>query len=217
MADADSTDIFMIFVVKDGEVVHGESTAELSFKGSPPKGLLNGFEPGAVFEISRFDFGVGVEQDTTENPENAALKAALAKVPGTKPTARPPRPRSEPGHTLDQSPVTVQPVRFTRQMDLASPELLRHMIRCTYFERVALVKRKSAGTLLAGEAYLRLDFKGVILTEANWTNDDPVEESYSFQARAITMRYRPQLPNGTLGVPVPGSWSMVPNAKEAWQ
>ena len=214
MPAADSTDIFMIFRERDVALA-GESTTELSVKGSPHNDLLNGFEPGAMFEISKFDFGVGVEQKAIEAFEYPGLKTALAAVPGAGRAAHPPRPRSKPGQTLDQSPVTVQPVTFTRQMDRASHLLLRHTIQRTYFNRVALVKRKSAGGLLAGAAYLRLDFEGVILTEANWTNDDPIEESYSFQARAITMRYKPQLPNGTLGAAKVGFWSVVPNAVEA--
>lgn len=214
MPAADSVDIFMMFKV-NGAALPGESTTELSVKGSPRNDLLNGFKPGEMFEISKFDFGVGVEQETVEEFEYPGRKAAQAALHGLKPTARQRRKRSAPGQTIEQSPVTVQPVTFTRQMDRASYLLLHHTIQRTYFERVALVKRKSTGGPLAGEAYLRLDFEGVILTEASWTNDDPIEETYSFQARAITMRYKPQLPDGTLGAAMVGFWSVVPNAKEA--
>ena len=100
-------------------------------------------------------------------------------------------------------------------MDRASPLLLYHTIKRTYFDRVAIVKRKSAGGAAAGEAYLRMDFEGVILITASWDNDDPITESYSFHARAITMRYRPQLPNGSLESPKVGFWSLVPDATEA--
>jgi type VI protein secretion system component Hcp len=215
MAKEDSTDIFMIFKEeKKGSPLPGGSTTELKIKGSPRNDLLKGFEPLSMFEISKFDFGVGVAQQAVEEFEYPGLKAALAAVPGVKPPARKPRAKSVPGQTLDESPVTIQPVSFTRRMDRASSVLLHHTIKRTYFEHVALVKRKAAGGAAAGEAYLRLDFEGVILIEANWSDDDPIEETYAFQARAITMRYKPQLPDGKLGAAKVGFWSMVPNAVE---
>ena len=116
---------------------------------------------------------------------------------------------------MDDTPVTIQAIGFSRKMDAASPLLLYHTINRTYFKRVAIIKRKSAGGLSAGEAYLRMDFEGVILIEANWSNDDPVTEDYSFHARAITMRYKPQLPDGTLGAAKVGFWSLDPNGTEA--
>jgi type VI protein secretion system component Hcp len=215
MAKEDSTDIFMMFKEKkNGKPLPGESTTELKVKDGPGNELLNGFAARAMFEISKFDFGVGVAQQAVEEFEYPGLKAALAAVPGVKLPPRKPRAKSAPGQTLDESPVTIQPVSFTRRMDRASSILLHHTIKRTYFEHVALVKRKAAGGAAAGEAYLRLDFEGVILIEANWSNDDPIEETYSFQARAITVRYKPQLPDGKLGAAKVGFWSMVPNAVE---
>ena len=99
-------------------------------------------------------------------------------------------------------------------MDTASTLLLHHCIQRTNFDSVALVKRKAAGGQAAGEAYLRLDFQGVMLTQVSWSNDDPVKENYTMIARSITLRYRPQLPGGKLGAACVGFWSMQPNARE---
>ena len=72
------------------------------------------------------------------------------------------------------------------------------------------MKRKAAGGASAGEVYLRLDFVGVLITQVGWSNDDPVKETCQFIARAITVNYRPQLSDGTLGDTRHGFWSMLP-------
>jgi type VI protein secretion system component Hcp len=215
MPGTDSSDIFMMFT-HDGHILHGESTTQLQIPGRPPSPLLKGFVAGRIFEIHKFSLGFGVNQ---EDPDNTiAMQKALAKL---DPTFKPNRGTAPKQPTTDSaaaqkksSPVTPQPITFVRSMDKASHALLYHVIKRTYFSQVSIVKRKSAGTLAAGEAYMRMDFNGVILVEANWSNEDPIEETYKFQARAISMRYCPQLPDGSLGAPVPGFWSMAPDARQ---
>lgn len=236
MAQEDASDIFMIFK-KGQEQLEGECTTELKIKGRT-NDLLNDFRPGAMFEISKFDFGVGANQEVAEDFQHpgfktieAAVAAQAAQVaelgraaipnrnfPAYKPSKTPLvklRRDTKSNQTTDGNPVTIQPISFSRKMDRASPVLLSHMIDRTYFTRVAIVKRKSAGGVAAGDAYLRMDFEGVILIEANWSNEDPVTEDYSFHARAITMRYKPQLPDGTLGASRVGCWSMKLKPSEA--
>ena len=225
MAKSDSSDIFMT-LTGDAGPLEGESTTELKIAGRPPNELLNGFAPGRMFEITKFDFGVGVEQQAVEAFEYPGLAQALASIPGMRPgmrigprpgalPKRPPRNPNQPRPSLDESPVTVQPITFSRPMDKASHLLLHHTIARTFFRSAALVKRKSAGGNAAGEPYLRMDFKGVLLIDASWSDGEPIEETYTFHARAITMRYRPQLPDGSLGAAKVGFWSMVPNEREA--
>jgi type VI protein secretion system component Hcp len=213
MAKGDSSDIFMTFKTMDNGYLVGESTSDLlSPLGSKSK-LLTNFNPGYIFEVTKFDFGVGVEQKAVEDFEYPPWLRHLAKkgnVPIEK-QGRPKTDRSTNRGKSDDSPVSVQPISFSRTMDKGSRDLLHHTIKRTFFERAALVKRKSAGGVSAGEPYLRMDFKGVILIEASWSDDEPIEETYTFHARAITMRYCPQLPDGTLGAEVPGFWSMDPN------
>jgi type VI protein secretion system component Hcp len=111
-------------------------------------------------------------------------------------------------------PVSVQPISFTRSIDRASTELLHYCIKSISFDSASLVKRKAAGGGIAGEPYLRLDFTGVLITDVSWTNDDPVKETCKFISRAITVQYRPQLPDGTLGAVRHGFWSMNPSERE---
>jgi type VI protein secretion system component Hcp len=107
--------------------------------------------------------------------------------------------------------VQVQPMSFKRSIDRASISLLQYCINCTTFDSVTLVKRKATGGPAAGEPYLRMDFTGgVLIIEASWSNDEPVTEDCKFISRAISVQYRPQLPDGTLGIIRHGSWSMRP-------
>lgn len=220
MAGEQSTDIFMFFRETEGsKPLRGECTTELAIPGKKRNELYNGFEKERMFEVNQFSFGVGV--DDKEDDEDAdggvppELKKALAPIPAFKFPSRFARPKPKSGQKLDDTPVSVHPVSFSRGMDVASSLLLAATIERTFFSRVALVKRKSAGGAAAGEPYLRMDFCGALIIQASWTNDEPVKETYEFHARAITMRYRPQLEDGTLGAPRVGFWSMVPNEKEA--
>ena len=48
----------------------------------------------------------------------------------------------------------------------------------------------------------------------DWSNDDEVEETCRLICRSVTINYRPQLPDGTLGALVPAFWSMAPGDKQ---
>lgn len=206
-----ASEIFMYFC-QEATPLTGECQTELAVRGRPKNELLQGFHSGLMFEISRFQFGVGIEK--VENPASKEIEE-FYKSSGRPPPRNKPRPKDLPREASEDTAATVHPVTFTRAMDTASSQLLHHTIKCTYFRKVAIVKRKSAGGASAGEAYLRMDFRGVIIAQAGWSNEDPIEESYTLQARAITMRYRPQLEDGTLGASRVGFWSMVPDAREA--
>lgn len=220
MAGGDSSDILMRFVL-DGEPIAGESMTELDVPGRERSPLLNGFGKARMFAIDSFRFSVGLDDDSMDPTQKSALHALRAQAhPGAgghpvggAPAA--PAVRSEfsgwrTGRNVKYG-VRVQPITFTRSLDRASVSLLQYCIKCTSFDSAALIKRKSAGSAFAGEPYLRMDFKdGVLLTEVSWSNDEPVTETCKFICRAITVQYRPQLPDGSLGIIRPGYWSMRP-------
>jgi len=221
MAAGDSSDILMKFVLKKkGEregPIEGESSTELVIAGEQRSNLLAGFKKKFMFEIDSFNFSVGINDDSGAAPAR----------PGQNPAAHGAAPRGTPaapqggfqawrsGRPHKDYPVTVQPITFSRPIDRASNLLLQHCIACTSFESASLVKRKAAGTAAAGEGYLRMDFTGVLITEIEWSNDEPIKETCKFISRAITVRYRPQLPDGTLGIIRLGFWSMLPWEREA--
>ena len=204
MAAGDSSDIFMMFEY-DGGKLSGETQTEL-LTDNPSSRLLLDFEAGKIFEITKFNLGVGIDQPDPDN--TAALQKVVAKLDPTYKPKRPPPAKAQPADPAapqkQGSTVSMQPITFVRYMDKASHALLYHVIKRTYFKQVSLVKRKSAGSAAAGEPYLRLDFNGVVLIDSSWSNEDPIEETYKFHARAISMRYCPQLPDGSLGAPRAG-------------
>ncbi len=227
MAD-DSADIFVKFVHK-GRPIPSESTTSV---GNAP--LFTGFKPGSMFEIDSFTFAVGVEDDSesknkTDDPvtrdrsmggagRTVATAPAATRNGGTKPSNRLGGYQAfRSGRGGVKYPVSVQPITITRPIDKSSPRLLQFCIDTTSFDSVSVVKRKAAGTLQAGEPYLRLDFVGVLIQDISWSNDQPVKETTKLISRAITVRYRPQLPNGDLGVPKIGFWNMFGNAESPLQ
>ena len=207
MAAGDSSDILMKFVLKEkGQKegpIQGESSTELVIAGEQRSNLLAGFKKKFMFEIDSFNFSVGIDDDS-----GAAPRGTPAAPQGGFQAWRSGRPHKD-------YPVTVQPITFSRPIDRASNLLLQHCIACTSFESASLVKRKAAGSAAAGEAYLRMDFTGVLITEIEWSNDEPIKETCKFISRAITVRYRPQLPDGSLGIIRLGFWSMLPWEREA--
>ncbi len=219
MAAGDSSDILMKFVL-DGDPIPGESNTELSIAGKKPSQLLGGFEKMFMFEIDSFNFSVGIEDDSGGAQARPGQHPAGHGTSSRGTSAAPPAPHVgfqawRTGRAHKKYPVNVQPITFSRPIDRASNLLLQHCIKCTSFDSATLVKRKAAGSAAAGEAYLRMDFTGVLITNIDWSNDEPIKETCKFISRAITVRYRPQLPDGTLGIIRPGFWSMLPWEHEA--
>jgi type VI protein secretion system component Hcp len=113
-------------------------------------------------------------------------------------------------------PVDLQPVSFTRVIDKTSAVLIQSCIDCISFDSISLIKRKSSGMegpsgeTASGEVFLRLDFVGALVIKVDWDNDDKVSETIDFICRSVSIHYRPQLPDGSLGRIRPGFWSMVP-------
>jgi type VI protein secretion system component Hcp len=222
MAQGESSDILMKFVLQ-GSPIAGESATELDIPGKPRSKLFNGFVKRQMFEIDSFKFSVGIEDDPgtggaatggakTAHGQHQAAHGAAASSSTPAPTGSFQAWRS--GRAHKKYPVNVQPITFTRPIDRSSPVLLQHCIKCTSFDSATLVKRKSAGSAAAGEPYLRMDFVGVLITQVDWSNDDPVKETCTFISRSITVFYRPQLPDGSLGIIRPGFWSMLPWERE---
>jgi type VI protein secretion system component Hcp len=227
MAEENATDIFIKFVL-NGSPLDGESSTDLG-KPSGRNDLLTGFKAGSMFELQSFSFSVGIEDDdeetkTRKKNEKAAKRGdpppKVKKGTGNTMEVQLPRPLGgfpgwRRGGRDKPYPAEVQPVTLVRAIDKASTSLMTHCVKCTSFDYIALVKRKPAGGAAAGQGFLRMDFVGSLITEVAWTNEDPIKETCRFISRAITVRYKPQLPDGTLGAPRVGFWSMLPWETEA--
>ncbi len=212
MASADSTDLIMKFVLSgsptSGSAIAAESTTDVLRTSATSKRMLAGFEAGRMFEVERFTFRAGTSGSEQSAEEEASstkkdLKA-LAKKGGYQ-TWRA-------GGTFAY-PVDLQPISFTRAIDKASTILIQNCIDCVSYDSASLIKRKAIGGVASGEVYMRMDFIGVLVIGIDWSDGDEVTETCRFISRSVTISYRPQLPDGTLGAIVSGFWSMVPNEK----
>jgi type VI protein secretion system component Hcp len=104
-------------------------------------------------------------------------------------------------------PVEPKAVTFTRALDSSSIQLTQALTGCDTLDSVSIVKRRAAGTSNSGEIYLRLDFKNVLITGLSWDDtEERVEERGTFIYREITVRYRPQKPDGSHGTIIPANW-----------
>ena len=229
----DSADIFVKFIL-DGSPIPGESNTQVSgdlFRGFYPTQMFE-------IDSFTFAVGIEDEDshkhDDAAGQGRGGLGAAAGSVAGAlggglgraavggtnaalagRHGGRPPQQsggfkafRSGKGGNV-KYPVSVQPITITRPIDKSSPRLLQYCIDTTSFDSVSVVKRKAAGGPLAGQPYLRLDFVGVLIRDISWSNDEPIKEVTKLISRSITVRYRPQLPDGTLGAAKIGFWRLT--------
>ncbi len=197
--------LMMVLPQRGGRPVPGESNTALE----PPGPLLRGFRKGFTFEITNFKFAI----QTTKPDAAAAGKPAPGAGPGR--AAAPQHPTAAaPAKKGEAQSCPVQPITFERPIDAASAALLKHCVDCDTLYGAVVVKRKPAGGSAAGEVYLRMEFIGILFTNIQWANGDIVTESCTFITRSVNVKYRPQLPDGSLGAVINGVWSRIPNRTE---
>ncbi len=211
MANAEASDLLMMFT-KDGQPIKAASRTDFRTGGTSTNPLLKGFTEGCVFEINKFTFGAGAVDKDGPDDDDSKQKGDDKKSKFLKPT------KSSYQHwrsgKMQAYPVDMHPVTFTRYIDSVSSVLMQNCIDCLYYDRVTLIKRKAVGNKAVGEAFMRFDFTNALVVSMDWSNDDEVEETCRLICRSVTINYRPQLPDGTLGALVPAFWSMAPGDKQ---
>ena len=209
MADK-GTDVLMKVVGASGPY---EAESSTEFKTKPVMDLLrSGFTPGQFCELQEFEFSAGVASSLSRGP-SPEQKAATAEKRDLTPAEVASIKRAELARKAASRGkaefVDMQPVEFTRIMDSMSTLLFKALVGCETLETVSVVKRKATGSANSGDCYLRLDFTKVLLTHLDWKDaGSHVVESGTFIYRKLTMRYRPQRPDGTLDVAVQTEWEM---------
>ena len=211
MAQGDSSDLIMKFVLNNKPILADTRTNLVSSEGSNNE-LLAGFVAKHMFEIDRFTFRAGTTD--TEPALGAAQKNAKTTSANGTSSAKPNYAAWRAGKNV-QYPVDLQPVTFSRSIDSASEFLIQNCIDSVSYDRATLIKRKAAGSIAAGEVFLRLDFIGVLVVGIDWVDGDQVSETCHFICRSVTVTYRPQLPDGTLGASKSGFWSRIRTEKQA--
>ena len=235
--DDTSFDIAMKFVEAGGVPVYAEST--LSVHKKDP--LMNGFTPitdydeySNFFEVETFDFGMSVEpEEAGAGNMNRTVGAPGGRQAGSGTTAgRTPAAGAKGGDRFSswrsaatekeakdmKFQLTFDSFHFTRVIDAASPLFFRNCSRQIPFESAALVKRVATG--VPGEpgqhsiAFLRFDFKKVLLKSVKWMDGELVTEECHFTCHELTFQYRQQDQNGHLKPPSsPVTWDRLIDSK----
>ncbi len=210
---AEANDLLMKFVDSKGETVKGESGTDLTVQ---PSAMTKGFEAGKMLEITSFSFAAGLQSD--DQDETATMLSnfmesqnALAAKFGAR-VVKPPKSTRARQYTkfydreAHEYPVDINPIQVKRFIDRSSSDLLQNCIRREVYKSASVIKRRAAGGPNSGEVFLRFDFTQVLMINVDWDNDDPIQETYTFVCRGISIRYLPQLPDGSLGAPVQATW-----------
>lgn len=217
MAADEHTDLYLKFVVAgsapDGEAIETETRTELVSSTPTPDPLLKGFKAKHFMEVDSFSFGIGRPRPTTaEKNKPATVVVTPNQAQGGRPVTQTVTitSRREPeGTEEDSNHVDPQPVTFQRSIDTASHILMDHLLNRKIFEHATIIKRKSVGGPGAGEVFLRLDFTKVLIKHIGWADGLDVKEDVQFIYRSVTIHYRPQLPDGTLGGALQGFWKAL--------
>ena len=112
-----------------------------------------------------------------------------------------------------QYPIDLEEISISRQLDKASPIFLQSCLKLQPFTKAVIVKRKVVGGVMAKSSvrhlgFLRLEFTKPLITAVDWEDGEIVREKLKFICRGVTVAYRPQKPDGSLGDPVSMSWDL---------
>jgi len=224
MAGSEDHDLYMILMDQDGDPVAADSRTDFTAGGGASSPLLEGFSAGYVFEIQTFSMsasGDGKKRDKTLAAGNLeglpaeyrdqwmSMVKALAVVQQKQHVAETVQNQAQTvGKGKKEQSHPVHPVTFTREIDSSSVPIMDSLINKGWYQQCSIVKRKAAGTAAAGEAYLRIDFDDVLVQNVGWNDGERVTENVTFICRGVTMQYRPQNDDGSLGDTIPGEWSI---------
>ena len=223
--DESAFDIAMKFVTKEGGPVWAESTLDVAKEDK----LMKDFEPitdyndySNFFEVQSFDFAMnvvpadavsgghnrglgtpgGLTYPMQPNGGTAAAGHGAAKVGDPFQSWRS---ATEHDARKTKFKLSFDSFRFTRVIDGASPLFFQYCSRQKSFKSAAIVKRVSTG-LRGGLdrqslAFMRIDFKEVLLKSVKWSDGALVTESCEFVCNSLSFQYRQQQVGGSLGSP----------------
>jgi type VI protein secretion system component Hcp len=222
MADKESNDVLMTFIDSNGRGVAAECTSAWD---EDDVDMMQDFEDGKFFEVDDFDFGVNLGEDEGggdgggssfsgnlgENSLHAppghggAPAAQNAEKKKAKSSSKRFAKYLE-GGDIEFKP-EVKEVTITKQVDMSSVRFLQSCLTYAKFQKAVLVKRKFTGGFDFHEAFLRIEFKEPLITGIDWDEGDVVKEKIRFICRGITVAYKPQNNDGSLGDARSASWN----------
>ncbi len=202
-------DLLMKFVQANGEAVKAEGTSSLTSANS----LVADFLPGKYFEIDSFGLGLNVED--SEIGSNALNPSSSERGGAAEATAhkqkfsawRDAKKKTRSQIAQIAYPVVLEPFSFSRLMDRASPIFFQNCCNSVSFESASLVKRKPTGASMALQGFLRIDFKNVLIIGVDWDDGQAVKEKCKFICRGVSVQYKRQANDGSLGAASNAEWS----------
>ena len=208
--DDTSFDIAMLFVLKDGSAVWAESTMD-KFPDDP---LMQDFQPitdyndySNFFEVTEFSFSLAVKAAeesvgamSRPGAGNNQHQAHASSADGAFDRWRS---AVESEYRKIKFPLSFDTFSFSRVIDGASPTFFQACARQESFRSAALIKRVSGSRVSTkgrqALAFMRFDFRDVMLKSLSWDDGDLVTERCTFTCKEFDFRYRQQNPDGSLG------------------
>jgi len=221
MPDKESTDVLMTFIDSNGRGVAAECTSVWDHDDTD---MMKDFQDGKLFEVDGFDFGISLGDSESGGESEGGGSSATAELgrnslhaPPGAPTTQNTQKKKSAGSSkrfakyLEGGDIEFKPevkeITITKQVDISSIRFLQSCLTYGKFQKAVLVKRKFTGGVSFHEAFLRLEFKEPLITGIDWDEGDIVKEKIKFICRGITVAYRPQNQDGTLGDARSASWN----------
>lgn len=228
MADKDSVDILMTFIMTSGSGVDAESSSIWDYSDTD---MMGDFQDGCVFDVNDFKFSADLRDSEGKDGRGSGSTGrgggtnALHNLPGRnnnnannqkEDSSR--RSGGFAGYLQTgnsrQYPADVKEITVTKQLESASVTLLQNCLNSVPFKKAVLVKRKFTGNGQFHEAFLKLEFTEPLITGVDWDQGDVIKETVKFICRGVTVVYRPQSDDGTLD-PVGNQMTWTPQRKLA--
>lgn len=229
MAD-DSNDVLMTFLMEGKGVA-----AECQAVWAKDDGMKADFTDGHFFEIEDFSFGGGLEPSDYHEEENDGVttfprQGLSTRNPlsnqvsggGSRKSKKARRNKFTnyftKGDAVDYG-AHLQDISVSRLLDVASPNFLQYCLEMKSFTKAVIVKRKVVGKAHGGtrehRGFLRLEFEEPLITGVEWEDGEVVKEKLKFICRGVTVTYRPQQNDGSLGNPVNAHWNWKTSLKNS--
>jgi type VI protein secretion system component Hcp len=203
--DQNKTDLVMKFVLEGKPV-----WAECALGVSPDDTLMWDFLKNTgydrysdFFEVSNFDMSlslVGDDQGGSANGHTARQSPHQNNASATQPFGRWRSATNQEIRAGIPYPLDFDRFSFERVIDRASPIFFQSCCTSQTFDSAVLVKRLAQGDPSEDErpsmAYLRIEFKKVLITGINWDDGDVVKEKCDFICQSMKMTYLKQNMSG---------------------
>jgi type VI secretion system secreted protein Hcp len=109
--------------------------------------------------------------------------------------------------------VQVQDITFVKQVDKATPNLIKLCCSGKHFSKARLTIRKAGGTAVE---YVKLELSDGLVSGISYTNkqgDEQLTENVTLNFASFKLEYTPQTATGAAGASIPAQWNIAKNAE----